>query len=205
LKSFKNQKVGALGAIPALAAFLFIGAILLPGVFYGAGQGELVKAVTDSDFEKEVIHSKKPVLVDFWATWCGPCRMYGPIVDKVAKDYAGRLKVVRVDIDQSPQVARSLQIQAIPASFLFVNGKVVNSWVGLVSEGEVKADVNQVVKAVAKKRPNPIGTPSKTATPTKKVTPTKTATLTKTATPNQTATPTKKGSPKKTATPAQSR
>lgn len=190
MKSFKNKKAGALGPIPALAAFLFISAILLPGVFYGAGQGELVKAVTDSDFEKEVLRSKKPVLVDCWATWCGPCRMYGPIVDKVAKDYAGRLKVVRVDIDQSPQVARSLQIQAIPASFLFVSGKVVNSWVGLVSEGEVKANVKQVVKAVAKKRPNPTMTPSKTTTPTK------------TATPGKTATPTKKATPKKTATPS---
>lgn len=118
--------------------------------------------------------------------------MYGPIVDKVAKDYAGRLKVVRVDIDQNPQLARSFQIQAIPASLIIKNGKVVNSWVGLVSEDEVKANVKQVVKAIAKKRPNPNGTaiPSKTVTPTKTATSTKSVTPTKTTTPKKTATPT---------------
>lgn len=204
MKYFKSQKAGVSRTLSTFAAFLFAAAFFFSVNFCGGASKELVEAVTDSDFQKEVIESKKPVLVDFWATWCGPCRIYGPTVDKVAKDYAGRLKVVRVDIDQNPKLARSFQIQAIPASFIIKNGKVVNSWVGLVSEDEVKANVKQVVKAIAKKRPNPTtsvtpsktATPSKMAIPTKKVTPTKTTTLTKSVTPTKTTTP------KKTATPS---
>jgi thioredoxin 1 len=104
-----------------------------------------VLVVGDSSFEKEVVHSNLPVLVDFWATWCGPCRMYGPIVDQVAKDYKGRLKVVRIDVDQNPGLSRAFQINAIPNSLLFHNGKVVKTWVGLVSEDDLKGEVEKVL------------------------------------------------------------
>lgn len=111
---------------------------------------EDVLAVTDGSFQKEVIESKVPVLVDFWATWCGPCRMYGPVVDQLAKDYKGRLKVVRVDVDQNPGLSQNFRIQAIPNSILFRNGNVVKTWLGLVSEDELKVDVDKVVGSTAK-------------------------------------------------------
>ncbi|HJT24188.1 MAG TPA: thioredoxin, partial [bacterium] len=106
-----------------------------------------VPAVTDASFQKEVIESDKPVLVDFWATWCGPCRMYGPIVDKMAEEYKGRLKVVRVDVDQNPNLSRNYRIQAIPASFIMQKGNVVKAWVGLVTEDDVKQQIEQVLSS----------------------------------------------------------
>ena len=104
-----------------------------------------VPAVTDATFQKEVLEADKPVLVDFWATWCGPCRMYGPIVDKMAEEYKGRLKVVRVDVDQNPTLSRNYRIQAIPASFIMEKGNVVKSWVGLISEDDLKQQIEQVL------------------------------------------------------------
>jgi len=112
---------------------------------------ELVKNVTDASFTSDVENSSNPVLVDFWATWCGPCRMFGPIVDKLAEEYQGRLKVVRVDIDQNPGLARNFGIRAIPTSLLFKKGKVVKGWVGLVSEDDLKVEVDKVVKKASKK------------------------------------------------------
>lgn len=104
-----------------------------------------VLAVTDGTFKHEVAEADMPVLVDFWATWCGPCRMYGPIVDKVAKEYKGRVKVVRVDVDQNPNLSRAFQVQAIPASFIIQKGAVVKKWVGLVSEDEVRQQLDQTL------------------------------------------------------------
>ncbi len=110
-------------------------------------QDSVVAAVTDSSFQKEVLESDIPVLVDFWATWCGPCRMYGPIVDQVAEEYKGRLKVVRVDVDQNPNVSRAYQIRAIPATFVIQKGSVVRSWVGLVPENDVRQQVDQILSS----------------------------------------------------------
>ncbi len=107
-----------------------------------------VTVVTDASFQKEVLGSDLPVLVDFWATWCGPCRMYGPIVDQVASDYKGRLKVVRIDVDQNPGLSRAFQISAIPNSILFQKGSAVMHWVGLVSEDDLKSGIEKVVLPV---------------------------------------------------------
>ncbi len=121
--------------------------VALGPIYFSCSKGgeEEVLAVTDSTFEKEVIKSDLPVLVDFWATWCGPCRMYGPIVDEVARDYKGRLKVIRVDVDQSPELSRAFKISAIPNSLLFQKGKVIKAWVGLVSKEDLKVEVDKVV------------------------------------------------------------
>lgn len=112
-----------------------------------------VPAVTDKTFQTEVINSDLPVLVDFWATWCGPCRMYGPVVDQVAKEYKGRLKFVRVDVDQNPNISRTYQIRQIPASFILQKGNVIKSWVGYIPEEVVKQQIDQVLPPVVK--PNP--------------------------------------------------
>ncbi len=112
----------------------------------GADSESPVRVVTDSSFESYVLKSMKPVLVDFWATWCGPCRKYGPIVDQVASEYTGRLRVARVDVDQNPNLSRSYGIQYIPTSFLILKGKVVRRWVGVVPESELKKGIEAELK-----------------------------------------------------------
>ncbi|MGE5488588.1 MAG: thioredoxin [bacterium] len=93
--------------------------------------------VTDANFDAEVINSEIPVLVDFWAEWCGPCKMMAPAVDQVATEFAGRLKVAKVDVDSNAASAMRYHIQGIPTLLLFKGGKVVDSRVGAVGKSEV--------------------------------------------------------------------
>jgi len=86
--------------------------------------------VTDATFQSEVLNSTTPVLVDFWAEWCGPCKQIAPIVKELADDYGDRLKVVKVNIDDSPQTPGSFGIRSIPTILTFKNGKVVSQLVG---------------------------------------------------------------------------
>jgi len=92
--------------------------------------GKNVVELTDATFEKEVLQSDVPVLVDFWATWCGPCRAIAPIVDEIAKEYEGKLKVGKVDTDRHQRYAAQLGVSSIPALFVFKGGKVVERIVG---------------------------------------------------------------------------
>jgi thioredoxin 1 len=87
-------------------------------------------AVTDQNFEKEVLQSSVPVLVDFWAAWCGPCRTIAPAVEEIATEYAGRLKVVKLDVDESGDVAGRYGVQSIPTLMLFKGGNPVERMVG---------------------------------------------------------------------------
>jgi thioredoxin 1 len=87
-------------------------------------------AVTDQTFEAEVLHSGVPVLVDFWAAWCGPCRAIAPAVDEIAAEYSGRLKVVKLDIDQYGEVSGRYSVLGIPTLLLFKGGQVVEKMVG---------------------------------------------------------------------------
>ncbi|MFT7578542.1 MAG: thioredoxin 1 [Myxococcota bacterium] len=89
-----------------------------------------VHEFTDANFETEVLGSDVPVLVDFWATWCGPCRAIAPIIEELAGDYDGKVKVGKVDTDKNQQIASSLGISSIPSIFLFKNGEIVERIVG---------------------------------------------------------------------------
>ena len=88
--------------------------------------------LTDSNFEKEVLKSSLPVLIDFWAIWCGPCRVVSPIVEELASEYDGKLKVGKVDVDANPQTSMQYGIRSIPTLLLFKNGEVVEQIIGAV-------------------------------------------------------------------------
>jgi thioredoxin 1 len=97
-----------------------------------------VTVFTDANFEAEVLKSSQPVLVDFWATWCGPCRMIAPHVEAVATELAGRLKVGKLDVDENQRTAFNYHVQGIPTLLLFKNGKVEEQIVGYVSKDALR-------------------------------------------------------------------
>src|SRR5262245_17688760 len=98
---------------------------------------EHVSKVTDQNFDTEVLNSDKPVLIDFTATWCGPCKALAPIVDDVAKEFTGKLKVAKLDIDDSPGVASRFGIRGVPTVIVFKGGKEVARQVGLVNKARL--------------------------------------------------------------------
>lgn len=105
---------------------------------------ENVKEFTDSNFEAEVLSSDQPVLVDFWAEWCMPCRMLSPTIEKLAKDYAGKVKVGKLDTDANREVSMKYGISAIPTVILFKGGQVSQKFVGLRKEQEFKDALDAV-------------------------------------------------------------
>jgi len=96
-----------------------------------------VLAFTDSNFQSEVLNNDKPVLVDFWAEWCMPCKMLGPTIDEMAEEFAGKASVGKLDIDANQEVAASLGISAIPTVILFKGGRPVKKFVGLTSKEQL--------------------------------------------------------------------
>ena len=95
--------------------------------------------LSETNFEKEVIKSEIPVLVDFWATWCGPCKMLAPTISKIAEEKAGKIKVCKLDVDEEPEIAVKYGIQSIPTLKVFVNGEVVNSLIGVQPKSAIEA------------------------------------------------------------------
>jgi thioredoxin 1 len=95
--------------------------------------------VTDDTFEQEVLKSNDPVLVDYWAEWCGPCKMIAPVLEEIAKDYSGRLKVAKLNIDENPSTPPKYGIRGIPTLMLFKNGNVEATKVGAVSKSQLSA------------------------------------------------------------------
>jgi thioredoxin 1 len=98
---------------------------------------EHIHHVTDSSFEAEVLQSQQPVLVDYWAEWCGPCKMIAPILDDVAKEYAGKLKIVKVNIDDNEQTPAKFGVRGIPTLMLFKGGNVEATKVGALSKSQL--------------------------------------------------------------------
>ena len=100
---------------------------------------------TDADFKKDVLDSKVPVLVDFWAEWCGPCRMLGPTIEKLANDYATKVKVGKIDTDSNRELATRYHIDSIPTVLLFKGGQIAKKFVGLRKEQDFKEAINAVL------------------------------------------------------------
>jgi len=94
--------------------------------------------ITTNNFKKEVIDSDKPVLVDFWAPWCGPCKMIAPYLEELAKEYAGKLKVCKLNVDEAPGLATKYSIMSIPALLLFKDGKIMEKRVGAMNKRELE-------------------------------------------------------------------
>ena len=95
--------------------------------------------LTKNNFKDEVLNSNIPVLVDFWATWCGPCRMVAPIVEEIADEYDGRIKVGKENVDEEPELSMQFRVASIPTLMLFKNGKLVNTAVGYRPKADILA------------------------------------------------------------------
>jgi thioredoxin 1 len=104
-----------------------------------------VQAVEASGWEQAVLQSKEPVLVDFWAVWCGPCRMLAPTVEEIAGEYTGRLKVFKLNTDDNQEIASRYQIMGIPTLLFFKNGKLVDKVVGVVPKRQIKERVDAIL------------------------------------------------------------
>jgi thioredoxin 1 len=102
--------------------------------------------VTDENFKKEVLDEKLPVLVDFWADWCMPCKMIAPVVEEIAKEYAGKLKVCKINVDDSPKTATEYGIMSIPTLAIFKEGKVVDKIVGVVPKVAIDAKLKAILQ-----------------------------------------------------------
>ncbi len=100
-------------------------------------------AVTDATFDAEVKNSDIPVVVDFWAEWCGPCKQIGPALEELATEFAGKVKVVKVDIDNNPNVAASVGVRSIPALFIFKDGEIVSNRLGAAPKSALQSWITE--------------------------------------------------------------
>ncbi len=101
--------------------------------------------ITDDNFETEVIKSDKPVLIDFWAVWCGPCKMIAPIVEELAAEYDGKVKIGKLDVDENQQTSIKFGVRSIPTLLLFKDGKVQNTIIGAVPKAQIVQKLNSVL------------------------------------------------------------
>ena len=100
---------------------------------------------TDADFDETVLGAEQPVLVDFWAEWCGPCKALGPVIDELATEYAGKAKIGKIDTDANRDVSVRFQVSAIPTVILFHSGEIVEKFVGLRSKKDFQSALNKVI------------------------------------------------------------
>lgn len=104
---------------------------------------EAINHITDSTFEREVLQSEEPVLVDYWAQWCGPCKMVAPILDEIAVEYQGRLKVAKLNVDDNPDTPPKYGVRGIPTLMIFKNGNAEATKVGALSKSQLTAFIDQ--------------------------------------------------------------
>jgi len=100
---------------------------------------------TDANFKKDVLDSNVPVLVDFWAEWCGPCRMVAPVLDELAKEYDGKIKVAKVNVDENQQVSMDFHIRSIPTLLFFKNGQMVKQLIGAHPKSKLVSEIQEVI------------------------------------------------------------
>ena len=115
---------------------------------------ELIKHVSDASFEVDVLQSTQPVLVDYWAEWCGPCKMIGPILDEVSSTYAGRLQVAKMNVDDNRDIPAKFGIRGIPTLMLFKGGQLAATKVGAMSKAQMVAFIDQQLAGSIKEKSN---------------------------------------------------
>lgn len=116
---------------------------------------ELIREINDDDFEQVVLQSDQPVLVDFWAPWCGPCRALAPTLDDVAASRAGRARVVKLNVDNNPAGAERFAVRAIPTLVLFQSGKEADRLIGAASRAEITRRLDRLIEAKEEKHGSP--------------------------------------------------
>ena len=130
--------------------------LLFYAVYGGAGNSAAmnqstanVRHITEAEFDKEVTHSVQPVVIDFYATWCGPCRQLAPTMDGLAEQYAGKIKFVKVNVDESPKLAQKFQVEGIPMLAFLQNGRTAGTSVGLVAKEDLILRLNSLLQTNA--------------------------------------------------------
>lgn len=140
-----RHHVKILPVIFAAAALAFVSGCEKPSEMNESSPN--VKHITQAEFGDEVTRSTQPVVVDFYATWCGPCRELEPLLDRVAGGYTGKIKFVKVNVDESPGLAQNYEVQAIPLVLFFKDGKLADRIVGLPAEADLKSKLDALVAA----------------------------------------------------------
>ena len=106
---------------------------------------DLIKHVSDVSFDKDVLQSDKPVLVDFWAEWCGPCKMIAPVLEDIAKEHAGKIQIAKLNVDDNPNIARRYDVMSIPTLLLFTDGEVTKRLVGAKGKAQLLEELSEFI------------------------------------------------------------